>query len=94
MIRAGAAAARAAGGAARRAVARREWFKPGWRTQVLNVFYTQQVIVATYLTTAVWKLWKTNFGWIRESKYFPVQLAKTRGHRRMLTKLSITGISA
>ena len=61
-----------------RAVRRGEWWAPGRRTQVLNVFYTQQVIVATYLTTALWKLWKTQFGWIRESKYFPVQLVKTR----------------
>ncbi|MGI9240888.1 MAG: hypothetical protein ACR2RV_08805 [Verrucomicrobiales bacterium] len=61
-----------------RAIAAGEYFRPGRRTQVLNVFYSQQVIVATYLTTAVWKLWKTNFGWIRESKYFPVQLVKTR----------------
>jgi len=61
-----------------RAFASKEFLTPGHRTHVLNVFYSQQVIVATYLTTAVWKLWKTKFGWIRESKYFPVQLAKTR----------------
>ncbi len=61
-----------------RAFAPKEFLKPGHRTHVLNVFYSQQVIVATYLTTAVWKLWKTKFGWIRESKHFPVQLAKTR----------------
>ena len=52
-----------------RAVTRREIWRPGWRTHVLNVFYTQQVIVAAYLTTAIWKLWNTNFGWIREAKY-------------------------
>ena len=61
-----------------RACSAGEALRPGRRTHRLNVFYSQQVIVATYLTTAVWKLWKTKFGWIRESKYFPVQLAKTR----------------
>ena len=61
-----------------RAFAVREWLRPGHRTHVLNVFYSQQVIVATYLTTAIWKLWKTKLGWIREAKYFPVQLVKTR----------------
>ena len=61
-----------------RAIAAGEVLKPGRRTHVLNVFYSQQVIVATYLTTAIWKLWKTKLGWIREAKYFPVQLVKTR----------------
>ncbi|MFT4549113.1 MAG: hypothetical protein ACI8XO_004464 [Verrucomicrobiales bacterium] len=61
-----------------RSIVAKEWVTAGRRTQLMNVFYTQQVIVAAYLTTAVWKLWKTNFGWIRESKYFPVQLAKSR----------------
>jgi hypothetical protein len=61
-----------------RAVVAKEGITAGRHTQLMGVFYTQQVIVAAYLTTAVWKLWKTNFGWIRESKYFPVQLAKSR----------------
>ena len=64
-----------------RTIAAKEWWRNGRRTQVLGVFYTQQVIVAAYLTTAIWKIYKTNFGWIRESKYFPVQLVKTRDAR-------------
>lgn len=61
-----------------RAFAAREPLRAGRRTHVLNIFYSQQVIVATYVTTALWKLWKTKLGWIREAKNFPVQLAKTR----------------
>ena len=73
-----------------RAVSRGEVLHPGRRTHVLNVFYSQQVIVAAYFTTAVWKLWKTKLGWIREAKYFPVQLAKTRD-AEYYNKLEVAG---
>ena len=61
-----------------RAISAKEILRAGRRTQVLNVFFSQQVVVATYVTTGLWKLWYSEFGWIRESKYFPIQLVKTR----------------
>jgi hypothetical protein len=73
-----------------RAISAGELVRAGRRTQQLNVFYSQQVLVATYLTTAVWKLWKTNFGWIQQAKYFPVQLAKTRD-AEYYNKLEVAG---
>ncbi len=37
-----------------------------------------QVLVATYLTTGITKVWESDFEWVKNAKYFPIQLEKTR----------------
>tara|TARA_R110002096_G_scaffold173997_6_gene349602 strand:- start:307 stop:1329 length:1023 start_codon:yes stop_codon:yes gene_type:complete len=37
-----------------------------------------QVLVATYLTTGITKMWDSDFQWVKNAKNFPIQLEKTR----------------
>ncbi|MEM9480389.1 MAG: hypothetical protein AAGA58_12120 [Verrucomicrobiota bacterium] len=53
-------------------------FRPSYLHHNLAIFHAKQAIVATYLVTAIYKLWYSKFEWIKDSKHFPVQLVKTR----------------
>jgi len=37
-----------------------------------------QIVVATYLVTGITKMWASEGAWIKNAKYFPIQLEKTR----------------
>ncbi len=62
------------------------WLLPakGGRPKHSEEFFRQlmwislQIIVATYVTTGVTKMWDSDFKWVKNAKNFPIQLEKTR----------------
>jgi hypothetical protein len=42
------------------------------------VHWSKQAMVATYLVTAITKMWNSGGEWVKDSKFFPVQMEKTR----------------
>ena len=66
-------------------------------TERMAVWFAQQAIVATYVVTALTKIWVSDFEWHKRAKYFPLQLEKTRMsqyYNRLGDEKSPDGISS
>jgi hypothetical protein len=61
------------------AVRYRRLFLPTLENHRFAIFHAQQTVVATYLVTGLYKALHSGIGWVVDAKYFPLQLAKTRG---------------
>ncbi|MGB0383478.1 MAG: hypothetical protein ACPGWR_01520 [Ardenticatenaceae bacterium] len=56
-------------------------FAHGASYDQLAVYWTQQVIVAVYLTAALSKMWRSRFMWVRDAARVPLQMVKTAEQR-------------
>jgi len=61
------------------AVRYRRIFRNTLENHRLAIYHAQQTVMATYLVTGLYKLANSGLGWVADAKYFPLQLAKTRG---------------
>lgn len=51
---------------------------PSIETQQSAAHIARQVIAGVYVTTAITKLWASDFEWIKKAKYYPLQIEKTK----------------